>query len=103
MVINMAKKKKNAKQDDEVMEYDDLVKFINRSSYRVNVLKDLSDGEVKMPRELARNCNILPNHISNVLTLLRELELLECINPEYKKGRLYRITDNGKEIVKDLK
>ena len=99
----MTEKKENVEQDDEVMEYEDLVRFINKSTYRVNVLKDLSDGNVKMPRDLARNCNILPNHISNVLTLLRKLELLECINPEYKKGRLYRLTDNGKEILKDLK
>lgn len=90
-------------EEEEVMEYEDLVRHINKSSYRVNVLKDLSDGDVKMPTELARNCNILPNHISNVLTHLRKLELLECINPEYKKGRLYRLTDDGKEILKDLK
>lgn len=89
--------------DDEVMEYEDLVKVVNRSSYRVNVLKDLSDGDVKMPRDIAIDCNILPNHISNVLTNLRKLGLLECINPEYKKGRLYRLSDEGKNILKDLK
>lgn len=89
--------------DDEVMEYGDLVKVVNRSSYRVNVLKDLSDGDVKMPRDIAIDCNILPNHISNVLTNLRKLGLLECINPEYKKGRLYRLSDEGKNILKDLK
>ena len=69
----------------------------------MNVLKDLSDGDVKMPRDIAIDCNILPNHISNVLTQLRKLDLLECINPEYKKGRLYRLTDDGKNIIKDLK
>lgn len=99
MVENMADKKSNA----EDMEYDELVNFINRSSYRVNVLKDLSDGDVKMPRDIAIDCNILPNHISNVLTQLRKLGLLECINPEYKKGRLYRLSDDGKTILKDLK
>ena len=55
--------KENKTEEDEVMEYDDLVKFINKSSYRVNVLKDLSDGDVKMPRDIAVDCNILPNHI----------------------------------------
>ena len=102
MEDNMANKD-NKTEEDEVMEYDDLVKFINKSSYRVNVLKDLSDGDVKMPRDIAVDCNILPNHISNVLTQLRELDLLECINPEYRKGRLYRLTDDGKNITKDLK
>jgi predicted transcriptional regulator len=102
MEDNMADKE-NKTEEDEVMEYDDLVKFINKSSYRVNVLKDLSDGDVKMPRDIAVDCNILPNHISNVLTQLSELDLLECINPEYRKGRLYRLTDDGKNIIKDLK
>lgn len=97
----MADKKVNNEED--AMEYDDLVNFINRSSYRVNVLKDLSDGNVKMPRDIAADCNILPNHISNVLTQLRKLGLLECINPEVKKGRLYRLSDDGKDIIKDLK
>lgn len=91
------------KKEDESMDYDELVRHINNSSYRVNVLKDLSDGDVKMPRNIAIDCNILPNHISNVLTELRKLELLECINPEYKKGRLYRLTDEGQKIIKDLK
>ena len=98
----MTDKEINA-EDDDVMEYEDLVKIVNRSSYRVNVLKDLADGDVKMPRDIAIDCNILPNHISNVLTQLRNFGLLECVNPEYKKGRLYRLSDDGKTILKDLK
>ena len=29
-------------------------------------------------------------------------ELVECINPEVRKGRLYRLTDKSDEIVKNL-
>ena len=92
-----------AKKENNETDYDELVHYVNNSSYRVKVLKELSDGDVKMPKEIANNCNILPNHISNVLTQLRKLGLLECINPEYKKGRLYRLSDDGKTILKDLK
>lgn len=95
--------RRRGKMIDNIKDYDDLVKYINNSSYRVNVLKDLSDGNVKMPRDIAVDCNILPNHISNVLTLLKKLGLLECINPEVKKGRLYRLSEDGKNILKDLK
>lgn len=95
--------KRRGRMIDNINSYEDLVKYINNSSYRVNVLKYLSDGNVKMPRDIAKNCNILPNHISNVLTLLRNLGLLECINPEVKKGRLYRLSEDGKNILKDLK
>ena len=91
--------RRRGKMIDNIKDYDDLVKYINNSSYRVNVLKDLSDGNVKMPRDIAVDCNILPNHISNVLTLLKKLGLLECINPEVKKGRLYRLSEDGKNIL----
>ena len=95
--------RRRGKMIDNIKDYDDLVKYINNSSYRVNVLKDLSYGNVKMPMDIAVDCNILPNHISNVLTLLKKLGLLECINPEVKKGRLYRLSEDGKNILKDLK
>lgn len=98
----MANDEVNVENKDE-MEYEKLVKHVNNSGYRVYVLKDLSDGNVKIPRDIAKDCNILPNHISNVLTHLRNLGLIECINPEYKKGRLYRLSDDGKNILKDLK
>ena len=44
-----------------------------------------------------------PHHISKVLAELKAHELVECINPEVRKGRLYRLTDKGDEIVKNLK
>jgi polyphosphate kinase len=37
-----------------------------------------------------------------VLVELKAHELVECINPEVRKGRLYRLTDKGDEIVKNL-
>ena len=40
---------------------------------------------------------------SKVLAELKAYELVECINPEVRKGRLYRLTDKGEEVVKNLK
>ena len=61
------------------------------------------DGEVKIPSEIANDTEIFQNHISNTLRQLKEQELIECINPEVRKGRLYRLTDKGDEVVKNLK
>ena len=61
------------------------------------------DGDVKIPTAIAKDSEIRPNHISKVLSELRAHELVECINPEVRKGRLYRLTDKGDEIVKNLK
>ena len=50
---------------------DDKARYVNKSSYRLKVVKSL-DTEAKMPREISADCDILPNHISNVLKQLRE-------------------------------
>ena len=42
------------------------------------------------------------SHITKVLVELKAHELVECINPEVRKGRLYRLTDKGDELVKNL-
>ena len=77
------------------------VDYVKRSQYRSKILKSLVD-DVKMPSQIAKDTGIVQNHISNSLRQLKEHELVECINPEVRKGRLYRLTDKGDEIVKNL-
>lgn len=61
------------------------------------------DGEVKIPTAIARDPGIRTNHVSKVLSELKAHELIECINPEARKGRLYRLTGKGDDLVKNLK
>lgn len=75
--------------------------YVKISTYRTKVMKSLDD-DVKMPTQIAKASGIRQNHISNVLRQLKEHELVECINPEVRKGRLYRLTDNGNFIVKKI-
>ena len=77
------------------------ISYVKISKYRSKVMKSL-DGDVLIPTQIARNSEIRPNHISKVLTELKAHELVECINPEVRKGRLYRLTDKGKEIVDEI-
>jgi DNA-binding PadR family transcriptional regulator len=42
------------------------------------------------------------SRITKVLAELKAHELVECINPEVRKGRLYRLTDKGDDVVKNL-
>ena len=79
-----------------------IIKYVNNSSYRVKVLKALGD-DAKIPTEIASDSGILPNHISNVLRQLKEKEIVECINPEVRKGRLYRLSEGGLNVLKELK
>ena len=75
--------------------------YVKISQYRTKVLKSL-DGEILIPTQIAKNSEIRPNHISKVLSELKAHDLVECINPEVKKGRLYRLTDKGEELIKTL-
>ena len=75
--------------------------YVKISQYRTKVMKSL-DGDVKIPTVIAKDSEIRPNHISKVLAELKAHELVECINPEVRKGRLYRLTDKGDEIVRNL-
>ena len=77
------------------------ISYVNISKYRTKVIKSL-DGEVLIPSQIAKNSGIRTNHISKVLAELKAHELVECINPEVRKGRLYRLTDKGEEIVGNL-
>lgn len=78
------------------------ISYVNISKYRTKVMKTL-DGEVKIPTAIARDSGIRTNHVSKVLSELKAHELIECINSEARKGRLYRLTDKGDDLVKNLK
>ena len=78
------------------------ISYVEISSYRKKVMKSL-EGEVLIPTQIARNSEIRSNHISKVLAELKAHELVECINPEVRKGRLYRLTDKGEEIIENMK
>ena len=77
------------------------ISYVNISKYRTKVMKSL-DGEVLIPSQIAKNSGIRTNHISKVLSELKSHELVECINPEVKKGRLYRLTEKGEDVVNNI-
>ena len=77
------------------------ISYVQISSYRAKVMKSL-EGDVKIPSQIAKDSEIRTNHISKVLSELKAHELIECINPEVRKGRLYRQTDKGEIVSKNL-
>ena len=77
------------------------ISYVQISQYRTKVMKAL-DGEVKIPSNIARDSGIRTNHISKILGELKEHELVECINPEVRKGRLYRLTDKGEKVAENI-
>ena len=76
--------------------------YIEISKYRGKVVRSIGE-DVKTPTNIAKECNIRTNHISNVLRDLKEHNIVECINEEMRKGRLYRLTEKGLEIHELIK
>ena len=81
--------------DDETLK---TYAYISISSYRVKTMKAMND-DVKIPTQIAKDTGILPIHITKVLKELKEVKIVECINEEARKERLYRLTSVGDEIA----
>ena len=75
--------------------------FVRSSKHRENIL--LSIGyEIKIPTEIAQNINISSKHISKYLGELKDKDIVVCLNEKDKRGRLYKLTPIGKEILEYL-
>ena len=88
-----------SKENDELLK---LTSYVQISTYREKTFKSIGD-EVKIPTNIAKDSGIRTNHISKVLSELKNKEIVECINEEARKGRLYRLTDTGKEVLDTIK
>ena len=79
-----------------------LLGYVMASEYRISILKSLKDT-IKTPSSIAEDINLRTNHVSNVLKDLKEKKLVVCLNEEAHKGRLYKNTDLGTEILDLMK
>lgn len=76
------------------------ISLIKNSDYRKRILNSLSDVNYLTPSEIAEKTKIRLNHVSNFLNDLRTNGLIKCLNDSEKRGRLYQITNLGKEVLK---
>lgn len=87
-----------SQKDDELLK---LTSYVEISKYREKTLKSIGNN-VKIPTNIAKDSNIRTNHISKVLSELKSKEIVECINEEARKGKLYRLTDTGKKVLESI-
>ena len=86
--------------DERMPEDWDLISFVIRSQYRVDVLSRLMEGPAT-PSRIAADEDIAIAHVSRALSGLREgerdmVELL--VSEDQKKGRVYGITEKGERV-----
>ena len=75
------------------------ISLIKSSSYRQKILESLGTN-IMTPAEIAKSSGFRLNHVSMYLTDMKEAGLVQCLNEDSKKGRLYQMTDLGKKAIK---
>ena len=86
----------------EEIELYKLLGYIKVSPYRTKTLQSLGN-DLKMPSEIANDINIKTSQVSAALSDLKKHNLVICINEEVRKGRLYKCTELGLEVLENIK
>ena len=74
------------------------IAYVLASEHRKNIILFLSD-ELYTPKQIGDGIGVRTNHISNLLAQLRKQDLVYCVTPTVKRGRLYSLTDEGKRVL----
>lgn len=81
--------------DEEILEK---IAYVLASEHRTNILLFMQNG-LYTPKQIGDEINVRTNHISNLLSQLRAYDIVYCVTPKIRKGRLYSLTDDGKKVL----
>ncbi len=79
--------------------YIDEIGFVKISEQRQKIMKDLED-KLKIPTEIAKSTNMSVSEVSRSLRTLKDKKLVICLNEDKRVGRVYTLTEKGKEVLK---
>lgn len=74
--------------------------YILSGALRQKVVKALV--KPKTPAQLTKEIGTQDSSISRILKELEKEKIIECLFPENKKGRIYRLTKQGEDLLKML-
>lgn len=78
------------------------IAYVLASEHRKNIILFMED-RLATPKEIGDAINVRTNHISNLLSQLRQYDLVYNTTPSIRKGRLYSLTDSGKYVLEYIK
>ena len=79
--------------------YDD-ISFVIRAKNRKAVLEALTAP--KTPSQLSKGLSINIGFVSNIIIELKGRKLIECLSPNEKRHRFYRISKAGENVLKEI-
>ncbi len=74
------------------------ISLLKSSEYRLKIIQAVGNNTLT-PSEIAKKTKIRLNHVSMFLKELKESKLVKCLNEETRKGRLYELTEIGKNAI----
>ena len=78
-----------------------LYSFVIRSKRRKDLL--LSLEKARTPTEIGNKVKTSVSHVSRTLSDFQDKDIVECVTPEQKVGRIYKLTKEGQEVLDYLK
>ena len=80
------------------------VSFVLGSKLSKKILECLDSSEKPLaPSQIASLTNIARSNVSTKLLQLRKRGLAVPVNPDMRKWRFYRITDEGKGVLREIR
>lgn len=76
--------------------------FVIASKYRTKIVLSLLAGP-KNPKKLSEETKLYLSHVSFTLKELSKKDIAECLTPGLKRGRIYALTSEGKELAEKIR
>ena len=75
--------------------------YVIASRYRQTILVILMENAL-CPTEIVERTEYHQSHVSKTLRELAMRNLVACLNPDNRKGRLYGLTEDGRKVCAEL-
>lgn len=72
--------------------------YVLSSTYRQKIVLSLKEGP-KTPKQISLESRLHLSHVSYVLKDLGNNSIVKCLTPDLRKGKLYGLTKDGKEVA----
>ncbi|MBI4918839.1 ArsR family transcriptional regulator [archaeon] len=80
--------------------FDD-VSFVIRAKNRKTVFEKLT--KPMTPTEISKELGLNIGFVSNILIELKKRKLIDCLSPNEKRHRFYKITKKGEQVLEATK
>lgn len=79
-----------------------MIGYLEASKARKKTIRTIGTEKYKMPSDICKETDLTSSQVSNALKDLKSKGLVVCLNESVTKGKLYKCTELGLEILKKL-